>query len=124
MNEAAFNVALKLVRFGPATVGRSVAIVPWSNLEASPRLEREEQRQQPVLVGAAGPAKVEPVQVMEAGEGASLREVCPQEVEHPSVAILWALQPWAGDQKAPKASAQALATAQSTVRGPLEFRPR
>ena len=70
MDEAAFNVALRLARFGPATVAHSVAIVPWSNLRASPRLEREDRPQPPALAGAATPAKEEPVQVMEVEEGA------------------------------------------------------
>lgn len=50
MNEAAFNVALKHVRFGPAIADRNAAIVPWSNLRAS---HLEEGAEQPLWAGEA-----------------------------------------------------------------------
>ena len=124
MNEAAFNVALRLGRFGPATVARSVAIAPWSNLRASPRLERGGQRQPRGLGAAATPAKVEPVQVLEAEEEASLRVACLPEVEHQEVAFLWAVQPWEADLLASTALEQGLARARWTEQGRLESRPR
>jgi len=63
MRRVAFNVALKRARFGPAIVGRSAAIVPWSILEANHQVVAavlqpgvEEARAKAALVQAMGAA--------------------------------------------------------------------
>jgi LAS superfamily LD-carboxypeptidase LdcB len=99
MNEAAFNVALTLDRFGRATVARSVAIAPWSNLQVGHQMELEEQRQAAALDGPAWQAKVAPEPAMEAEARASQRAVVLKEgvrreavplAVHPSGAALTA----------------------------------
>lgn len=77
MRRVAFNVALKRARFGPAIVGRSAAIVPWSILEANHQVVAAVL--QPGVEEAR--AKAALVQAMGAAAGVSLRADALREVE-------------------------------------------
>ncbi|DAC11641.1 MAG TPA: hypothetical protein D7I09_00270, partial [Candidatus Poseidoniales archaeon] len=95
MHEAAFNVALKHARFGPAIVGRNAAIVPWSNLRA---IHREEGGEQPPWAGEGREAAgLEPVR--EAVAEVSRLEADLQEGGCQAGADPWGSLPWAAGRK-------------------------
>lgn len=118
MNEAAFNVALKHARFGPAIVGRNAAIVPWSNLRA---IHREEGGEQPpwALEGREA-AELAPVPVAVAE--VSRLEADLQEGGSQAGADPWGSLPWAAGRKEQQVRQPAWAGVRSIAPEPLEFR--